>query len=338
MWHLIEANKTKFWYIAGLFFGLALLSKYTAILFGLSLFIYMIADKKGTWFKNKHFYLMFVVSFIVFLPVIIWNSCHDWISFIFQFHHGVTSDIIHWNYVFDYLGSQCLVAGPIIFISGIVAGVGYFCSKSSKKIFVASFSIPIIVFFMFTALKRNPGANWTAFAYFAFSIMVCAYLLENNSNIKRKVLIYGIAFNFIMSFLLGLHVKYAIIPLGTFSRHAAVADATNWFHGWKDFGEYLIKKDIKYIVTGNQQWGGIVAYYTGNKFGVLTGPIPLNQFKYWKIPKDLAYSKTAIVKIDKDMKDDFSKIGNVDILTVSRKSIPIRRYAIVETNGYEMKK
>ncbi|MDR2399517.1 MAG: glycosyltransferase family 39 protein [Endomicrobium sp.] len=334
MWRLFETNKTKFWYITGLFFGLALLSKYTAILFGLSLFIYMIADKKWTWFENKHFYLMFVVSFIVFLPVIIWNYRHDWVSFTFQLHHGLTSDGIHWNYVFDYLCSQCLVAGPIIFISGIIAGLGYFCSKNSKRIFIASFSIPIIVFFMFTALKRNPGANWPAFAYFAFSIMVCAYLLENNSDIKRKVLIYGTTFNFIISFLLGLHVKYAIIPLGIFSCHAAVADATNWFHGWKDLGDYLIKKDIKYVVTDNQQWGGIVAYYTENKFGVLTGHVPVNQFKYWEIPKDLAYSKTAIVKIDKDMGDNFSKIENADILTVSRKSIPIRQYAIVETNGY----
>jgi hypothetical protein len=106
---------------------------------------------------------------------------------------------------------------------------------------------------MFTALKGNPCTNWPAFAYFAFSIMVCAYSLENNSNIKRKVLIYGTAFNFIMSFLLGLRVKYTIIPLGIFSRRAAVADATNWFHGWKDLGDYLIKKDIKYVVTDNQQ-------------------------------------------------------------------------------------
>jgi hypothetical protein len=80
-----------------------------------------------------------------------------------------------------------------------------------------------------------------------------------------------------------------------------------------------------------------VAYYTGNKIWVLTGHVPVNQFKYWEVPKDLAYSKTAIVKIDKDMEDKFSKIENADILTVSRKGIPIRQYAIVETNGYEMK-
>ncbi|MDR2427362.1 MAG: glycosyltransferase family 39 protein [Endomicrobium sp.] len=338
LWRLIESDQTKYWYITGLFFGLALLSKYTAVLFGLSLFVYIIADRKWYWFKNKHFYFMFNVSFIVFLPVIIWNLQHEWVSFTFQLHHGLTSNKIHFDYIFDYLGSQCLAVGPVIFISGIVAAIGYFCSKNSKKIFIVSFSVPIIMFFLFTALKRNPGANWPAFAYFAFSIMCCAYLLENNSKIKRKILIYGTLFNFIISFLLGLHVKYAIVPLRLFSRHAAVADATNWFYGWRELGDNLVKRNIKYVIADTQQWGGAMAYYTKNKLQVLTGPVSVNQFKYWAIPDDLAYSKIAIVNVDKDMEDDFSKIKNADIIVVSRNGIPIRQYAVVESNGYEMKK
>ncbi|MDR1122961.1 MAG: glycosyltransferase family 39 protein [Endomicrobium sp.] len=338
LWRLIESGKTRYWYITGLFFGFALLSKYTATLFGLSIFVYMIADRKWYWFKNKHFYFMFIVSFIVFLPVIIWNLQHGWVSFAFQFRHGLISNKIHFDYIFDYLGSQCLVAGPIIFISGIIAAIYYFCSKNSKKIFIVSFSIPIIMFFLFTALKRSPGANWPAFAYFTFSIMCCAYLLENNSKIKRKILVYGTMFNFIISFLLGLHVKYTIVPLKLFSHHAAVADATNYFYGWSKLGDNLVKRDVKYAVTNTQQWGGAIAYYTKNKIQVLTGPVPVKQFKYWPIPDDLSYSKVAVVNVDKNMDADFSKIKNADIMIVLRSGIPIRQYAIVESNGYEMKK
>ncbi|MDR2351203.1 MAG: glycosyltransferase family 39 protein [Endomicrobium sp.] len=338
LWRLIESVQTKYWYITGLFFGLALLSKYTAVLFGLSLFVYIIADRKWYWFKNKHFYLMFIVSFIVFLPVIIWNLQHEWVSFTFQLHHGLASNKIHFDYIFEYLGSQCLAVGPVIFISGVIAAICYFCSKNSKKIFIVSFSVPIIMFFMFTALKRNPEANWPAFAYFAFSIMCCAYLLENNSKIKRKILVYGILFDFIISFLLGLHAKYAIVPLRLFSRRAALVDATNLFYGWRDLGDNLLKRNIKYVIADSQQWGGAMAYYTKNKLQVLTGPLPVKQFKYWTIPDDLAYSKIAVVNVDKDMEDNFSKIKNADIIMVSRNGIPIRQYAVVESNGYEMKK
>ncbi|MDR1663105.1 MAG: glycosyltransferase family 39 protein [Endomicrobium sp.] len=340
LWCLIESNQVKYWYITGLFFGLALLSKYTAILFGLSLFVYIIADRKWHWFKNKHLYFMFIISFIVFLPVIIWNLQHEWASFTFQLYHGLVSinNKIHFNYIFDYFGSQCLAVGPVIFISGIVAAISYFYSKSSKKNFIVSFSVPIIMFFLFTAFKKNPEANWPAFAYFAFSIMCCAYLLENNSKIKRKILVYGTVFNFIISFLLGLHVKYAIVPLMFFSRHAAVTDATNWFYGWRELGDNLVKRNVKYVIADTQQWGGAIAYYTKNKLQVLTGPVPVNQFKYWAIPDDLAYSRVAIVNVDKSMKCDFSKIKNMDIIMVSRNGIPIRQYAVIENNGYEMKK
>ncbi|MFA6913921.1 MAG: glycosyltransferase family 39 protein, partial [Endomicrobiia bacterium] len=42
VWSLIETENQNYWYLIGLFFGLSLLSKYTAILFILSLFIYCI--------------------------------------------------------------------------------------------------------------------------------------------------------------------------------------------------------------------------------------------------------------------------------------------------------
>ncbi|MDR2457189.1 MAG: glycosyltransferase family 39 protein [Clostridiales Family XIII bacterium] len=336
LYYLIETNKTKYWYITGLFFGLSLLSKYTAVLFGLSLFVYIIADRKWPWFRNKHFYFMFCLSFILFLPVIIWNSQHDWVSFTFQLHHGLAGKTIHLSYIFEYLGSQCLMAGPLIFIVGMLASVIYFCSKNSKKVFISTFTLSIITFFMFTAFKTPPEANWPALAYFAFSIVVCAYLLENNSKVKRKILIYGVTFNFFISFILGLHVKYSIVPIWAFSRHAAIIDPTNEFYVWRLIGDNLLKRDIKYVIMASHQTAGAVAYYTRGKVNVLNGPKPGNQFKCWSIPDDLDYSKTAIVnEIDIDIEDDFNE---TDVIEVLRKGTPIRRYTVVESNGYKMEK
>jgi undecaprenyl-diphosphatase len=337
LWRLIESNKTKYWYITGLFFGLTMLSKYTGILFGVSLFAYMILDRKLKWFKNKHFYLMFIVSLIVFLPVIIWNSQHEWISFAFQFKHGLSNSKLHFDYIFEYLSSQCLIAGPIIFIFGIVAAFLYFKSKDSKKLFLLSFSIPIIGFFIFTALKRLPGANWPSFAYFAFSIMTAQYLLENKSKIKRKILLIGVVFNVIISVLLGLHIKYMIFPIYKFSQKTAIADATNWFTGWKVLGDNLLKRDIKYAVADSHQWGAIIAYYTKGTIKTFLDNTRQNQFAYWSIPDDLATSKTAVVKIDHYMDEDFSKVNNAEVVQVKRNSFPIRQYAIIETEGYEIK-
>ncbi|MDR1244181.1 MAG: glycosyltransferase family 39 protein [Endomicrobium sp.] len=340
-WRLIESCKTKYWYITGFFLGLSFLSKYTAILFVLSLAVYMLLDGKLKWLKNKHFYFMFVISFITFLPVIIWNSQNEWISFTFQFNHGLSGNKLHLNYVFEYLGLQSLIAGPFVFVSGIVASIYYLKSKNiayqHKHRFLFSFSVPIIAIFIITALKSYPGANWPASAYFAFSIMVAQYLLSSESKLRRKVLLVGLAFNFVVSMLLGLHIRYAIFPVYRFSRDAAIADATNWFTGWQELGSNILHRNVKYAVTDSHQWGGVIAYYTKSKVGVVLANDRQNQFAYWSVPKDLETSKTAIIKIDNHLNENFNSIKDAEVTNVKRGGIPIRQYAIVETDGYKIK-
>ncbi len=336
LWRLSETGQTKYWYITGVFFGLTLLSKYTGILFMPCLLIYMILDKKLGWFKNKHFYLMFVTAFIVFLPVVIWNLNNGLISFLYQLNHGLYSTKLKFNFIFEYLGGQCLVAGPFIFIAGLIASIAYFKSKDSRKIFLASFSIPVILFFVFTALKRNPGANWPSFAYFAFSIMAVEFLIDGATKFKKNILIIGVAFNTAASVLVGLHAAYGVVPIYKFSEKAAVADATNWFSGWGILGNELLKKDVKYAVTHSHQWGGAIAYYTKGKIPVFLYNDRRNQFGYWPIADDLETSKTAMVFIDNRMEDDFTAIEGVEVIQVYRNGLPVRQYAIKEVDGYKI--
>lgn len=336
LWKLVETNQTKYWYITGVFFGLAMLSKYTGVLFAPCVFVYMILDKKFVWLKNKHFYFMFIVAAIVFLPVIYWNWQNEWISFTFQLKHGLYNTKVK-TYVFEYLGTQALIAGPVIFVSGLFAGVTYLITKDTKKTFIASFSLPIILFFAITALKKKPGANWPAFAYFAFSIMAAQYMLGSKN--KKKILIIGIIVNIAVSVLVGLHARYGIVPIYKFSQKAAVADATNWFSGWKALGENLKERDIKYAVTHSHQWGGVISYYARDKVTAILDNVPkrkLNQFAYWAIPEDLERSKTALVRIDNRMEDDLgAMMPGAEIFFVYRNGIPIRQYAVAEVEEYK---
>jgi len=338
LYRLSETGEIKYWYITGLFFGLSMLSKYTAVLFLPCLLIYMIAAKKLCWFKSVHFYMMFLTSFIVFLPVVIWNSQNGWISFTYQLNHGLYNQKLNFGYIFEYLGAQCLVAGPFIFISGLFAAFKAYVSKDHKKIFLASFSIPVILFFIFTALKRLPGANWPAFAYFAFCIMAAQYLLSDVTKLKKYVLITGIVFNVFVSVAAGLHAKYSIVPVYRFSEQSAVADATNWFTGWREFGKKLSEFGAKYVVTHSHQWGGAIAYYTrcgGIKAVIVDSERP-NQFAYWPLPDDLSSAKTAYARIDNRMEKDFTKIPGAEVMYTFRNGLAIRQYAVTISDGYTM--
>jgi hypothetical protein len=159
------------------------------------------------------------------------------------------------------------------------------------------------------------------------------------SKVKKNILIIAIIFNTVISVTAGVHAKYGIIPVYRFSEKAAVADATNWFTGWKALGEELVKRDVKYAVTNAHQWGGAIAYYARGKVVPVLDQVSknrFNQFAFWDIPDDLDKSKTAIVKIDNRMEDDFSVIPGAEILLVYRNGFPIRQYAVTETDGYIM--
>ncbi|MCL1971820.1 MAG: glycosyltransferase family 39 protein [Endomicrobia bacterium] len=337
LWKLIDTNQAKYWYITGVFFGLAMLSKYTGALFLPCLLVYMLVDRKLIWFKNKHFYLMFAVSLVIFLPVIYWNFQNGWISFIFQLNHGLHNPKFNLGYIFEYLGGQALIAGPVVFVAGVIAAAVYFTTKDTKKVFLASFSLPIILFFAFTALKRLPEANWPAFAYFAFSIAAAQYML--GSKIKKNILIIGIILNIFISVAGGLHAAYGIIPVYKFSESAALLDATNWFTGWKSMGKNLSERGVKYAVTDSHQWGGAIAYYARGKVTPVLDEVHndrFNQFAFWDIPQDLDKSKVAIIKIDRRMIHDFSGIPGAEIFYVYRNGIAVRQYVITEEDGYTM--
>ena len=343
---VFPSKETKYFYLTGLFFGLALLSKYTAVLFAPCVLCYMIFDKKLFWFKSKHFYLMFALSFIIFLPVIIWNAQNGWISFSYQLGHGLSSAKLHFNYVLEYLGAQCLVAGPFVFFAGFAA-VFYIIfrrrdnensfeavqSVYSKKIFLASFSIPVILFFAVTALKRYPGANWPSFAYFTFSVLTAAYLILNITPAKKKILISAVVFNAVLSSAVGFHAKFGFVPIQKFSKNAAIADATNWFSGWNYLGQEILNSGVKYAVTDKHQWSAVLEYYTRGKVKAFIDTPKRSQYYYWEIPDDLNKSKTAFVHIDNEMRDDFAKITGARVFYVQRYGIPVRQYAVVESLG-----
>lgn len=71
----------------GLAIGLALLSKYTAILFPVALLAYLTIWRRDV-LRRRSSWLAALLALAVFSPVLIWNQQHDWVSLAFQYRHG----------------------------------------------------------------------------------------------------------------------------------------------------------------------------------------------------------------------------------------------------------
>jgi hypothetical protein len=65
--------------VAGALLGLAFLAKYTALLLVPSTLLYVtLSPPTRFWLRRPSFYLGGAVAFVVSLPVVLWNSAHDW--------------------------------------------------------------------------------------------------------------------------------------------------------------------------------------------------------------------------------------------------------------------
>ena len=79
----VERGDWRWWIGAGVCAGLALLSKYTAVLaFGGAVVALVTLDRR--WLGRPQPWVAGVVVAVMFAPVVLWNAAHGWASFAFQ--------------------------------------------------------------------------------------------------------------------------------------------------------------------------------------------------------------------------------------------------------------
>ncbi len=85
LYRALVLHHAKSWYVAGLWLGLGLLSKYSIVLLAPATLAYLIlVPSARSWFGRKEPYIALFISALVFTPVIYWNATHEWASFAFQ--------------------------------------------------------------------------------------------------------------------------------------------------------------------------------------------------------------------------------------------------------------
>ncbi|MBX3174314.1 MAG: glycosyltransferase family 39 protein [Gemmatimonadaceae bacterium] len=166
------------WLAAGVAIGLAMASKYTAVLipatvaFGIALHPEL----------RKHFgkpgpYLAVATASMVLLPVLLWNAQHDWISFRFQLAHGLGSTArgAWWQRELDLLGGQIGLVSPLLFGAFLRASWRAANPHGEPRRFVfAVVTLSCLGFFIYSATRRPVEANWPAIAWVSALLLAAA--------------------------------------------------------------------------------------------------------------------------------------------------------------------
>lgn len=114
----LKTKYNRYIYLIGFSGGLALLSKYSAIVVLASIILYFISVKElRSIYKHIHIYISILICTLIFLPVLIWNMLNNWASFHYQLIFHTVKDKTIIDSIMYYIKSA--VFGPLIPLIGI---------------------------------------------------------------------------------------------------------------------------------------------------------------------------------------------------------------------------
>jgi 4-amino-4-deoxy-L-arabinose transferase-like glycosyltransferase len=173
VWALVrlhESDDGRWWLAAGVFAGLALLSKFTVAMFLPGVLAFMLVPKwRMRWLSSPYPWFAAAIAVAIFSPVLIWNAQHDWASFRFQFVRAVATHEFSLRTVGDFIGIQFGLVGFILLpvvLSGVAltAWRGYRRGDAVAILFSTCVLVPFCYFF-WKSLTLRVGDTWPAFIW-----------------------------------------------------------------------------------------------------------------------------------------------------------------------------
>ena len=173
LWALVrlhESGDGRWWLAAGVFGGLALLSKFTVVMLLPAVAAFMLVPAwRRRWLFSPYPFAAALLAVAVFSPVLIWNAQHDWASFRFQFVRAVATHDISLRTVGDFIGLQFGLVGFVL-LPVVLTGVtltawrGYRRGDAVAILLSTAVIVPFFYFF-WKSLTLRVGDTWPTFIW-----------------------------------------------------------------------------------------------------------------------------------------------------------------------------
>jgi 4-amino-4-deoxy-L-arabinose transferase-like glycosyltransferase len=226
----------RWWATTGLVLGAAFASKYTSIFLPVAVVLAIVLRPDlRLRLREPGPYVACVIATLVFSPVLVWNSNHGWISFVFQLHHGLSAPkgsalLAAWKHEGDFFGGQAGLASPILFVMLAMATIGALSRRVRDGAAPARFVLAMVaaltfVFFIYSAIRQRVEPNWPAPAYIPAIVLLATASWGERG---RKWLTAGLWFAAAMSLLIYVQAIVPILPL------APAKDPIARAFGWRE--------------------------------------------------------------------------------------------------------
>jgi 4-amino-4-deoxy-L-arabinose transferase-like glycosyltransferase len=304
-----EPGRTIPWLLTGLAWGGALLSKYHAVFLPMGAILYVVVTPSARRLLLRPGpYLAIAVGLLAFAPVLIWNSRHDWASFVFQGGRALGSK-------FRPDGMATVLVGPAILLlpwiwcglaAILVSRLRAFRSLAGIDRLLICLAMVPLAFFLAVSTVSPILPHWPLIGFVPLFPMLGARwavsAVRPNATpqawLSRRRKIIGMASaNLMLSV-----VVVAQVRLGAFS--FPFRDPCDEMSGWKSVGAELGRRGLlddpdTFLFTTQWSSSGQLAFAERNRLPVLcynaTDP---RGFAFWSQPKEWLHHNCLMITLD----------------------------------------
>ena len=196
---IVIAGRVRHWLWLGVLLGLAALSKYTAITLLATVVLALAMSKQWRQLRSPWPWLAVLTGFLLILPILYWNYRHEWISFLYQLHHGTGKPTWEWQRFLLSEAAQLLAYGPGLFIFGLIALVAGGRQWRENGVWLClSLSLPVLLLFGWGAGFEMTLPHWTALAWAGLAPLTAYWLHRHWSSLwvrigVRASVVYSVA-------------------------------------------------------------------------------------------------------------------------------------------------
>ena len=198
VWRAGASGQRRWWLLAGVFAGVALLGKYSAVLLLPVLLLYLATSPtQRYWLRTPWPWLALLIAALMFAPVVAWNAQHQWASFAFQGSRrvGQMATAFKPRFFVLLLVTQLLMVTPWLFGLSLKAlwqsvrqtMAGH--ASDRTRLLMLSAAVPLLLFTA-VSLRSHVKINWLAPAWWSLIILGMHPLLQQG--IPRRRLVIGL--------------------------------------------------------------------------------------------------------------------------------------------------
>jgi hypothetical protein len=269
-------------FLLGVVVAALLYSKYHAVLI---VFFVLLSNLK--LFRYYQTYLAGVLALLFFVPHLLWQYQHDWISFRYHlFESNVNPYKL--SFTLEYVGGQILLAGPL---AGIILLPAAFLYRS-KNVFERGLKFTlagIYLFFLLSSFRGRVEGNWTSPAVVPLIVLSHNFLAEKL--VWRKWLLRLLPVTMILVLFARVVMIVDVLPIKAIRQR---------YHSWKDWPLEMKEKTkaLPIVFENSYQRASKYWFYTGQmSYSLNYYRERRNNYNFWPIEDSLLGKPVYILDI-----------------------------------------